>query len=197
MFLIGLSKYILNDRENQIHKSPIRQARQYLHRQQQGNGMAQQTGGGQVQRSVCGHFITECRSHAGRVPPSGEASVRPPADQVHPLLGPGSFWLSANILWRNECGFFRYNSYISYAMDIISIPFGHTCIPSAVKKLFRNHRSQWWLSMITIKVLYLNTRYIISEENALLVENPENTWSVISRIDVFTGPPPPSSSTAL
>ena len=129
--------------------------------------------------------------------PSGEASVRPPADQVHPLLGPGSFWLSADILCRNECGFFRYYSYISHAMDIISIPFGHTCIPSAVKKLFRNHRSQWWLSMITIKVLYLNTRYIISEENALLVENPENTWSVISRIDVFTGPPPPSSSTAL
>ena len=32
MFLIGLSKYILNDRENQINKSPIRQAQQYLHR---------------------------------------------------------------------------------------------------------------------------------------------------------------------
>ena len=123
MFLIGLSKYILNDRENQIHKSPIRQARQYLHRQQQGNGMAQQTdvGGGRVQRSVCGHFITECRSHAGRVarPPSGHR----PTKCTHCLARDcQSFSLSADILCKNECGFFHYYSYM-YHMQWILLAF--------------------------------------------------------------------------
>ena len=82
---------------------------------------------------------TQAECHRVARPPSGHR----PTKCTHCLARDcQSFWLSANILCRNECGFFRCYSYISYLMDIISIPFGHTCIPSAVKKLFRNHRSQ-------------------------------------------------------